>query len=59
MNKNYLTAAGSILTVEARHSSYIRGTLKQVPFPKPFDDPLTYSKCYSPSKFPVHSCLST
>ncbi|KAM0228539.1 hypothetical protein ACHAP5_011915 [Fusarium lateritium] len=47
MSKAYLTAAGSILTVEARHSSYIRAGLKQVPFPQPFDAPLTYNEVYS------------
>ncbi|KAH7263028.1 ferritin-like domain-containing protein [Fusarium tricinctum] len=47
MSKTYLTAAGSILTVEARHSSYIRAGLKQVPFPQPFDAPLTYNEVYS------------
>ncbi|KAM0346682.1 hypothetical protein ACHAPU_005395 [Fusarium lateritium] len=47
MSKSYLTAAGSILTVEARHSSYIRAGLKQVPFPQPFDAPLTYNEVYS------------
>lgn len=47
MSKTYLTAAGSILTVEARHSSYIRAGLKQVPFPQAFDAPLTYNEVYS------------
>jgi hypothetical protein len=47
MSKTYLTAAGSILTVEARHSAYIRAGLKQVPFPQPFDAPLTYNEVYS------------
>ncbi|KAF4339642.1 stress response rds1p [Fusarium beomiforme] len=47
MSKTYLTAAGSILTVEARHSSYIRAGLKQVPFAQPFDAPLSYNEVYS------------
>lgn len=47
MSKTYLTAAGSILTVEARHSSYIRANLKEVPFAQPFDAPLTINEVYS------------
>jgi hypothetical protein len=47
MSKTYLTAAGSILTVEARHSSYIRAGLKQAPFAQPFDAPLSYNEVYS------------
>ena len=47
MDKGYLTAAGSILTVEARHSSYIRSQLKESPFPNPFDTPLDFNEVYS------------
>lgn len=42
MDKDYLTAAGAILTVESRHSSYIRSELKESPFPFPFDTPLDF-----------------
>ena len=42
MNEDYLTAAGSILAVEARHTSYIRASLGASPFPNPFDTPLGY-----------------
>ncbi|KAL5349600.1 hypothetical protein ACLOAV_005895 [Pseudogymnoascus australis] len=45
MSKAYLTAAGSILTVEARHSSYIRAGLKQAPFAAPFDTPSPWMRC--------------
>ncbi|KAL8720291.1 MAG: hypothetical protein Q9225_002829 [Loekoesia sp. 1 TL-2023] len=47
MNKEYLTAAGSILTVEARHTSYIRASLGESPFPAPFDTPLDFNEVYS------------
>jgi hypothetical protein len=36
----YLTAAASILTVEARHNAYLRANLNEAPFAQPFDAPL-------------------
>jgi hypothetical protein len=42
----YLTAAGSILTVEARHSAYLRSNQQPQlsPFPAPFDIPLDFNE---------------
>jgi len=58
-DKDYLTAAGSILTVEARHSSYIRASLKELPFPSPFDIPLTFDDVYTLAGGFIVSCPST
>lgn len=59
MSKTYLTAAGSILTVEARHSSYLRAHLKEAPFPQPFDAPLTLDEVYSLASGFITSCPSS
>ena len=56
MSKTYLTAAGSILTVEARHSSYLRSQLKESPYPQAFDAPLTYNEVYSLASGFITSC---
>jgi rubrerythrin len=41
MNPDLLTAAGSIVAVEARHASYLNLLNGEVPFPAPFETPKT------------------
>jgi len=58
-SKQYLTDAGSILTVEARHSSYLRASAGEVPFPQPFDNPLDFDEVYTVASPFIVSCPSS
>ena len=56
MSAEYLTDAGSILTIEARHSAYIRTQLAETPFPQPFDNPLDFNEVYTLAAPFIVSC---
>ena len=60
INKDYLTAAGSILTTEARHAAYVSSVPpnSQAPWSTAFDVPLDFDEVYSLaglSAFNMHS----
>ncbi|OQD84639.1 hypothetical protein PENANT_c012G07093 [Penicillium antarcticum] len=59
MNDSYLTAAGSILTVEARHSAYLRASLGEKPYAQAFDNPLDFNEVYTVASPFIVSCPSS
>ena len=58
MNATYLSEAGSILSVEARHSAYLRAAQGQVPYAQPFDNPLDFNEVYTIASPFIASCPS-
>ncbi|KZF19652.1 hypothetical protein L228DRAFT_270974 [Xylona heveae TC161] len=55
-NEQLLTAAGSILAVEARHDAYVRTEIGASPFPTAFDTALTPVFAYNLAQMFIVSC---
>lgn len=55
-DKFALTAGGSIVTIEARHSSLIRAARGQDPLPQPFDVPLGFNEVFSLASAFIKAC---
>ncbi|KAG8993358.1 hypothetical protein FRB94_010842 [Tulasnella sp. JGI-2019a] len=59
-NKDYLTAAGSILTTEARHASWVSSAVNEgSPWSGALDVPLDFDEVYSLASAFITSCPST
>nr|POF12756.1 protein rds1 [Quercus suber] len=55
-SKQYLTVAGSILSVEALHTSYQRNAINEVPFANPLYTPLDPTSVYTLAAMFITSC---
>ena len=55
-DKSILTAAGSILPVEARHNTFLIGTNKGNPIPAAFDTPLGFNQVFTLASAFIVSC---
>ncbi|KAI9720445.1 MAG: hypothetical protein M1812_002951 [Candelaria pacifica] len=52
----YLKVYSSVLAVEARHSSFLRGALGDQPFPSPYDTPIDLDETYTLVQLYTLSC---
>jgi len=55
-DKTVLTAAGSILPVEARHNTFLIGTNEGNPIPAAFDTPLGFNEVFTLASAFIVSC---
>jgi hypothetical protein len=55
-DKTILSAAGAILTVEARHNSFLSDVFDGIPIPSAFDTPLGFSEVFSLASQFIVSC---
>ncbi|PNS14911.1 Protein rds1 [Sphaceloma murrayae] len=57
-DKSILTAAGSILTTEARHTAFLRNLRDQSPFAQAYDTPLGFKQVFSLAASFIVECPS-